>query len=149
MMARKSDRRRERRGQQPATPAQPTLASGWQRTEIRVSSLLVGGAGLAFLLESLFLLATQGPGILYLPLAVFALNAIATWVILTGNKVLRPPVLVVVVLGVLVHLVIMLGGGPLWSRVISGVLAAVSVYALVILNTKPVRVHFGLDTVDG
>ncbi len=147
-MARKTDRRRERRDEVTPVAARPALAGGWRRTEIRISSLLVAGAGLVFLLESLFLLPRQGLGILYLPLAVFALNSLATWIILTGNRALRAPVLVVVVMGVLVHMVIMLGGGPVWSRVISGVLAAVSVYALVILNTKPVRIHFGLDTED-
>lgn len=147
MMARKTDRRRDRRDQSPE-PNRPALSAAWQRTEVRISALLVGGAGLVFLLESLFLLPVQGTGILYLPLAVFALNAVTTWIILTGNRVLRAPALVVVVLGVLVHMVILLGGGPLWSRILSGVLAAASVYALVILNTKPVRIHFGLDTED-
>lgn len=147
MMARKTDRRRERRDQ-PSEPGQPALSVAWQRTEVRVSALLVGGAGLVFLLESLFLLPRQGVGILYLPLAEFALNAATTWIILTGNRVLRAPALVVVVLGVLVHMVILLGAGPVWARIVSGVLAAASVYALVILNTKPIRIHFGLDTED-
>ena len=145
MMARKTDRRRDRRNQ-PVPAASPTRAVAWQRTEVRISSLLVGGAGLVFLVESLFLLPRQGVGILYLPLAVFVLNSLTTWIVLTGNRVLRAPALVVVVLGVLVHMVILLGGGPLWSRIVSGVLAAVSVYALVVLNTKPIRIHFGLDT---
>jgi hypothetical protein len=148
MMAKKTDRRRERRNQPAAKPAQPTMRAAWRRTEVRVSALLIGGAGLVFLVESLFLLPRQGVGILYLPLVVFVLNALVTWIVLTGNRVLRPPALVVVVVGVLVHMVILLGGGPIWSRVISGVLAAVSVYALVILNTKPIRIHFGLDTED-
>lgn len=150
MMARKTDRRRERRSDQSGSvePGQPTLATAWRRTEVRTSALLVAGAAVIFLVESLFLIPTQHIGIIYLPVVLFVLNALATWVILTGNRVLRTPILVVVVLGVLVHMVILLGGGPLWARVISGVLAAASVYALVILNTKPIRIHFGLDTED-
>jgi hypothetical protein len=44
--------------------------------------------------------------------------------------------------------VIVLGGGPMWTRVVSAVVAIAQVYAVVLLNTKPIRIHFGLDTYD-
>jgi hypothetical protein len=43
-------------------------------------------------------------------------------------------------------MVIVLGGGPIWTRVVSVILAVAQVYAVVLLNTKPIRIHFGLDT---
>ncbi|HVV22998.1 MAG TPA: hypothetical protein VHF06_26410 [Pseudonocardiaceae bacterium] len=147
MMARKTDRRRDRRNE-PPPPPKPTLAQAWRRTEVRVSSGLVAATGLIFLVANLTLLSSNSSSILYLPVVLVVLDALSSWIILTGNRPLRTPALVVVVLNALVLMVTLLGNGPLWFRILSGVLAAASVYALVILNTKPIRVHFGLDTED-
>jgi hypothetical protein len=147
-MARKTDRRRERRDQSGGEPGGRSIAVGWRTPEIRTSTVIVGAIGLVFLVANLVLLHSNGVGILYLPLVLFVLDSASVWIVLTGNRVLRTLALVVVVLTALVQMVSLLGNGPLWFRICCGVLAAASVYALVVLNTKPVRVHFGLDTSD-
>jgi hypothetical protein len=122
--------------------------SGVRRSEIWVCAGLLGGAGLVFLVESLIRLSTELPNILYVPVVQAVLDLACAAVIVVGSRVLRPGVLVIAVLGTLVHMVIVLGGGPIWTRVVSAVLAVAQVYAVVLLNTKPIRIHFGLDTYD-
>jgi hypothetical protein len=112
---------------------------------------MLGGAGLAFVVESVVRLATEsglGASLLYVPIVQAVLDLACAAVIVAGSKALRPGVLVIAVLGTLVHMVIVLGGGPIWTRVVSAVLAVAQVYAVVLLNTKPIRIHFGLDTHD-
>jgi hypothetical protein len=126
--------------------------SGVRRSEIWVCAGMLGGAGLVFLVESLIRLATEGPAVgaslLYVPIAQAVLDVLCAAVIVVGSRAIRPGVLVIAVLGTLVHMVIVLGGGPIWTRVVSAVLAIAQVYAVVLLNTKPIRIHFGLDTYD-
>lgn len=119
-----------------------------ERREVRVLAALLAGTGLAFLIERLALLPGNGPDILPLPIGQLVLDVGCAAVVLTGNRALRPGVLVITVLGALLQMVLVLSGGPLWSVVLAGVLAVAQVYALVLLNTKPIRVHFGLDTHD-
>jgi hypothetical protein len=114
--------------------------------DVRVCAGLIGGTGLVWLVESLLRLSGQSANILFVPIVVVVLDAAAAWVVLSGNRVLRPAPLVLAVLGALLHMVILLGGGPIWSRIVSGVLAAALIYSLVLLNTKPVREHFGLQS---
>jgi hypothetical protein len=114
--------------------------------DVRVAAALIGGAGVVWLVESLFRLSGQPANILYVPIVALVLEGAAAWVVLVGHRVLRPGALVVAVLGALLHMVILLGDGPLWTRIVSGVLAAGQIYALVVLNTKPVREHFGLES---
>jgi hypothetical protein len=116
------------------------------RFDVRVSALLVGGGGLVFLAESLIQLSSQGAGILELPIIALVLQSAAAAIILTGNRMARPVALIVVILAALMHMVILLGEGPVWTRIVSGLLAAAQMYALVLLNTKPVRAHFGLES---
>jgi hypothetical protein len=123
-------------------------AAARTRSDVRVCAALLGVAGLVFMVESLIRLSSQGAGILYVPLVQLVLDGTAVGVILTGNRLLRPGVLVIAILGSLVHMVILLGGGPIWTRVVSALLAVMQLYVLVLLNTKPIRVHFGLDTHD-
>jgi hypothetical protein len=125
-----------------------TKAGDATRSDVRVCAALLGGAGLVFLVESLIRLSSQGAGILYVPLVQLVLDGTAVGVILTGNRLLRPGVLIIAILGSLVHMVILLGDGPIWTRVVSALLAVMQLYVLVLLNTKPIRVHFGLDTHD-
>jgi hypothetical protein len=114
--------------------------------DVRVCAGLIGGSGLVWLVESLFRLSGQPANILFVPIVALVLDAAAAWVVLSGNRVLRPAPLVLAVLGALLHMVILLGDGPLWTRIVSGLLAAAQIYALVLLNTKPVREHFGLES---
>jgi hypothetical protein len=108
--------------------------------------LLVGGAGVVFLAESLIrFLSEGGGGILALPVALLVLEGGAAVAIFAGTRWTRPVVLIVVILGALSHMVIALGQGVMWTRVVSAVLAIAQVYALVALNTKPIREHFGIS----
>jgi hypothetical protein len=124
---------------------------GVRRSDIWVCAGMLGGAGLVFVAESVIRLATEagvGSSLLYVPIVQAVLDLLCAAVIVVGSRTLRPGVLVVAVLGTLVHMVIVLGGGPMWTRVVSAVLAIAQVYAVVLLNTKPIRIHFGLDTYD-
>jgi hypothetical protein len=125
-----------------------SFLSAWKQVEIRVSAALVVGGALVFLLQGLFLLHGEGATILYVPIVMLLINIGFAWIILAGNRSLRPVVLIVLVLEVLLQLVVLLGNGPVWARVMAGAAAAVLLYAQVVLNTKPVRVHFGLDVED-
>jgi len=121
-----------------------------ERRDVRVLAGLLAGTGLLFVIQRLALLAVPGigPDILPLPIAQLVLDAGCAAVVLAGNRALRPVVLVITVLGALLQMVIVLSGGPVWSVVVSALLAIAQVYSLVLLNTKPIRVHFGLDTHD-
>jgi hypothetical protein len=124
---------------------------GVRRSDIWVCAGMLGGAGLVFVAESVIRLATEagvGSSLLDVPIVQAVLDLLCAAVIVVGSRTLRPGVLVVAVLGTLVHMVIVLGGGPMWTRVVSAVLAIAQVYAVVLLNTKPIRIHFGLDTYD-
>ena len=48
-----------------------------------------------------------------------------------------------VLLVALLHLLIVLADGPWWARVASGVLSAVHIYGVVLLNTGPARDYLG------
>jgi hypothetical protein len=109
---------------------------------VRLSASLVAGAGIAFLIENLFLIHARGAGIVYLPIAMVVLDIIAATLIVFGNKTLRTGVLLITGIGVLVDVVVVLGAVPGWLRVVTGVLALAQVAALVLLNTEPVRAHF-------
>jgi hypothetical protein len=124
---------------------------GVRRSDIWVCAGMLGGAGLVFVVESVVRLATEsgvGASLLYVPIAQAVLDLLCAAVIVVGSRALRPGVLAIAVLGTLVHMVIVLGGGPIWTRAVSAVLAVAQVYAVVLLNTKPIRIHFGLDTYD-
>jgi hypothetical protein len=121
-----------------------------ERRDVRFLAALIAGTGLVFVVERLALLAVPGyaADILPLPIAQLVLDAGCAAVVVAGNRVLRPGVLVITVLGALLQMVLMLSSGPLWSILVSVLLAVAQVYTLVLLNTKPIRVHFGLDTHD-
>jgi hypothetical protein len=114
--------------------------------DVRVCAALIGGAGVIWLVESLFRLSGQPTNIIVVPIIALVLEAAAAVVVVTGNRVLRPGALVITVLGALLHMVILLGDTPIWTRIVSGILAAAQIYALVLLNTKPIREHFGLES---
>ena len=119
--------------------------SAWKQTEVRVSASLVLAGALIFLLQGFLLLGSEGATILYVPIVMLLFNVGFAWIILAGNRSLRPVVLILVIIEVILQMIVLLGNGPVWARVMSGLAAAVLLYTQVVLNTKPVRVHFGLD----
>ncbi|MGM1058142.1 hypothetical protein [Saccharothrix sp. Mg75] len=73
-------------------------------------------------------------------LAVLSLLAVAG--LLAGWRPARLTAAFVFGLVALVHLLAVLNQGPVWIRVLSGLLSAVHVFAVVLLNTRPALVHF-------
>jgi hypothetical protein len=63
--------------------------------------------------------------------------------LLVGLRASRYAGMVVVTLVALLDLLIALGGGPWWSRVLIGTLAATHIYVFVLLNTAPARRYLG------
>ena len=113
--------------------------------EVWVCALLIGLGGVTFVAAALFRLWTEGGvGVLSFPIALCVLELIAVAGLVSGWRWARPVVLVIVMLGALLHLLVALGNGADWTRAISAVLVAAQVYALVLLNTKPIREHFGI-----
>lgn len=110
--------------------------------EIRASAALVGGAGLVFMVENLFLIGQQGWSIIFLPLALLVLDVLAATLIINGNRALRTGVLMIIVIGVLVDIVILFGAVPAWLRVVTGLIGVAQIVALVLLNRRSVRAHF-------
>lgn len=114
--------------------------------DVWLGALLVAAPGVVFLVESLIRAFTEGgDGILALPVVLLVLEGGAAVAVLTGTRWARPLVLILVILAALLHMVIALGEGLLWTRMVSAILAVSQVYVLVVLNTKPVREHFGIS----
>jgi hypothetical protein len=113
--------------------------------DVLICALLIGGCGLVYLIaEAIRLLPTAGAGSLAAPIVVAVLLLGAAAAVVAGLRPIRPAVLIVLILATLLQLLFVMDGGLLWRQVVSAILAAAQVYALVLLNTKPVREHFGL-----
>ncbi|GAA3864100.1 hypothetical protein GCM10022243_33140 [Saccharothrix violaceirubra] len=108
-------------------------------------ALAIGaGAALVFVLEGLVLWQVESdPGWLRFPIIVAALELLAVGALLTRVRFARTFASAVFGLIGLVHLLATLNEGPVWLRVLSGLLSAVHVLALVLLNTRSALLHFG------
>lgn len=112
--------------------------------DVALCALLIGGCGFVFLAASVLRLLAEGDvGVLTLPVVVAVLEAGAAGSVFAGIRLARPAVFVLLMLVTVLHLLIAMGGGAMWTRVVSAVLAAGGVYALVLLNTRPIREYFG------
>ncbi|MQA07017.1 MAG: hypothetical protein GEU98_00465 [Pseudonocardiaceae bacterium] len=113
-------------------------------SEIRLSALLIFGAGLVFVLLGVALLgvdAYASATALRPPIATAVLGfAIAVGLVLR-MRMARGVAMVAVIVFALLHVVIMFSQGQWFARVGSGVLAAAYIYAGVLLNTGPAREH--------
>jgi hypothetical protein len=112
--------------------------------DVTVCALLIAACGLIFLITSVIRLAPLGVGAMVLPIVLSVLELGCSAAVLAGVRLLRPVVLIVLVLGALLHLLIVMDGGLHWPEVVSAILAAGHVYALVLMITKPMREHFGV-----
>ncbi|GAA1341680.1 hypothetical protein [Saccharothrix algeriensis] len=113
-------------------------------TEVRLATLVGAAGGLLFLLEGA--LRWQGDGDaawVRFPLVVLVLELLVVGGLLARLRPARLTAAVVYGLVGLVHLLAVLNQGPVWVRVLSGVLSAGHVFGLVLLNTRPARLHFG------
>jgi hypothetical protein len=112
--------------------------------EVRVASAVaLGGAAVFFAVGLVLWRATGDAAVLKLPSFVAVVElpvAAALWLRL---RFMHYPAMVAFILVALLHLVIVLADGPSWARVASGVLSAVHIYGVVLLNTGPAREHLG------
>lgn len=105
---------------------------------------LVAGGGLVFLAVGLVRWLTEGGiGVVALPAVVGGIELGAATATVAGVRWAHRIVLVIVALVAVAHLLIALDGARVWTRVVSAGLAAVAVFALVVLNSRPVREHCG------
>ncbi|MCP2257020.1 hypothetical protein LX15_000703 [Streptoalloteichus tenebrarius] len=108
--------------------------------ELRVAGALLAAAGLVFLALGVGRWAAEGGAdVVALPAVLAALGVGAGVAVLTGRRAARIVGMVVATVASVLHLLLALGGGAWWARLLSGVLAASQVYVFVLLNTRPAR----------
>ena len=115
--------------------------------EIKLASLVLAGGGLVFLLTFLVLgiqAGDLGSVILPGPVAVISLGLGAG--LLAGVRPVRVPALLWTVLVALLQAAFAVLATEVWLAVLSGILAAAHVYALVLQITLPARRHMGSAT---
>jgi hypothetical protein len=125
----------------------PVLPGAPAPLEIKVASLILAGGGLLFLLTFLVLgiqAGDLGSVILPAPVAVISLGLGAG--LLAGVRPVRIPALLWTVLVAILYAAFALLAFDVWLAVLSGVLAAAHVYALVLQITLPARRHMGSAT---
>ncbi|WP_309116348.1 hypothetical protein [Saccharothrix sp.] len=108
-------------------------------------AMVVGAAGGAlFVLEGLIRWQASGDAAwIKFPLIVLVLELIAVAGLIARFRPARLTAAFIYGLVGLVHLLATLNEGPLWVRVLSGVLSAGHIFGVVLLNMKPAREHFG------
>ncbi|MEU4803241.1 hypothetical protein [Actinosynnema sp. NPDC023587] len=112
--------------------------------EVRLAVLIGAVGGLLFVVEGLVRWQGDGdPAWIKFPIIVLVLELLVAGGLLAGLRLVRPAGAVLYALIGLIHLLAVLGDGPVWVRVLSGVLSALHVFGVVLLNTRPSRLHFG------
>ena len=112
-------------------------------TEAFLATVIGAAGGLAFVLMGLIQWQVEGDSTwIRFPVIVAVLELLAVGGLVAGLRPARLTAAVVFGLVALIHLLAVLNQGPVWIRVLSGVLSAVHVLAVVMLNTKPARLHF-------
>jgi hypothetical protein len=86
-----------------------------------------------------FLVVGAVRGLLVLPLGLGALEILAIVMVLVRLSSMRVAVILLFGVAGLIHLLIAMGSGPLWIRVISGIIAIAGFYGAVLLSTGPAR----------
>ena len=111
--------------------------------EARVA-ILIGTAGaLAFVLMGLVQAQVEADSSwLRFPVVVAVLELLAVAGLAAGARPARLTAACLFGLVGLIHLLAVLNNGPVWLRVLSGVLSAAHVFAVVLLNTRPARLHY-------
>jgi hypothetical protein len=103
--------------------------------EVRLSAGIVALGALVFVGVALAW-DTQA---LRLPIGAGILAVAVCVGLVVGLRFVRIVTMVVVLLYALVHLLIAMGGGPWWVRLVSGLLCASYIYVAVLMNTQPAR----------
>ena len=122
----------------------PTGSRNRVPAEVRVPALIAAAGALVFLLVGVVRWQTEADAaVLRVPIAVTVLELLVAAGLIAGLRPARLVGIAVLALVALLHLLIVLGAGLWWTRVLSGVLSAVHVYAIVLLTTGPARRHLG------
>jgi hypothetical protein len=112
--------------------------------EVFVSALVAAGGGLLFVIMGLVRWQGDGDaGWVKFPAVVAVLELVIAAGLVVGFRPARVTGIMVFAVFALVHLIVTLNDGPLWIRIVSGVLSAAHVYGVVLLNTGPAREHLG------
>ena len=112
-------------------------------TEAFLATLVGAAGGLAFVLMGLVQWQVEDdPTWIRFPVIVAVLELLAVGGLVAGLRPARLTAAFLFGLVALIHLLAVLNQGPVWIRVLSGVLSAAHVFAVVMLNTKPARIHF-------
>jgi hypothetical protein len=112
--------------------------------EVLVPIFVAVGGALVFVLVGLLRWQLDGDaGLVKFPIIVAVLELLVAGGLLAAVRPARLIGVVVFSLLALLHLLTVLNDGPIWIRVIFGVLSAAHVYGVVLLNTGPARTHLG------
>ena len=110
--------------------------------EVLIASVVAGAGALLFLLVGVIRWQVDGDaGWVRFPLIVAVLELVIAGGLMVGFRPARITAIIVFLLLGLLHLLATLNTGPVWVRVVSGVLSAAHVYGVVLLNTAPALVH--------
>jgi hypothetical protein len=112
--------------------------------EVFVPALVAVGGALLFLIMGLVRWQVDGDATwLRFPAVIAVLELVAAAGLVVGFKPARVTGIFVFGILALLYLLVTLNEGPLWTRIVSGVLSAAHVYGVVLLNTGPAREHLG------
>jgi hypothetical protein len=112
--------------------------------EVLIAAAIAGAGGLVFVLVAVIRqVAEGGSGLVGTPVVIALVELLVGAGLLFRLKIAHIGAMIVFFLVGLLHLLIALADGPLWARVVSGVLSAVHVYGVVVLNTGPARNYLG------
>jgi hypothetical protein len=110
--------------------------------EVRLAMVVCGGAALVFLALAIIRQVTEGgAGLFLVPIYMVILAVVGIFMLFWRPRHVRLLFGIAVLLPVLLHLLVAMGNQVWWLRTISGVLAAAYLYSLVLVNTKPARLH--------
>ncbi|MBB5955789.1 hypothetical protein FHS29_002370 [Saccharothrix tamanrassetensis] len=113
-------------------------------TEVRLATLIGAAGGLLFVLEGLIRWQSDGDSAwIRFPVIILVLELLAVGGLLARFRPARLTAAFIYGLVGLIHLLAVLNQGPVWVRLLSGVLSAGHIFAVVLLNTRPARLHFG------
>jgi hypothetical protein len=106
--------------------------------EVLISSVVAAGGALLFLLVGVIRWQVEGDaGWVRFPIIVAVLELVVAAGLVVGFRPARITAIILFLLLALLHLLATLNTGPVWVRVVSGVLSAAHVYGVVLLNTAP------------
>lgn len=112
--------------------------------EVNISALVAGVGALTFIVVALVRWRLEGGSdVLRLPISLGLAELVVGAGVLFRVRGSHLTAMIVFIVVGLLHLVIVLADGPVWARVVSGLLAVVHIYGVVLLNTGPARNYLG------